>query len=87
MDYINKHNFETEKGKHTFTLAINEYSDLSTDEWRKYLLGMDVQVDAQALGDDDEPDKDLPDSVDWRSNVRYKATVFLKINLDLYPVL
>ena len=48
---------------------------------------MDVQVDAQALGDDDEPDKDLPDSVDWRSNVRYKATVFLKINLDLYPVL
>ena len=81
MDYINEHNFETERGRHTFWLAINEFSDLSTDEWKKYLLGMDVQADGEALDDDDEPDKDLPDSIDWRSEVRYKTTVFSKIHL------
>ena len=32
VDYINKHNVEFQNGMHTFTLGINEYSDLSTDD-------------------------------------------------------
>ena len=71
MDYINQHNVEAKRGKHSFTLGINEYSDLSNYEWRKYLLGMDVYADGDTLSDDDGPYKDLPDSVDWRSKVRY----------------
>ena len=42
VDYINRHNAEAQKGVHTYTLGLNEYADLSTDEWKMFLLGADV---------------------------------------------
>ena len=57
-------------GEYSFTLGINEYSDLSTEEWRHYLLGTDVHVQEDQLSVDDEHDDKLPTSVDWREKVR-----------------
>ena len=69
VDYMNKHNFEAKNGKHTFTLGINEYSDLSTEEWKKYLLGLDVYTNTEAIVEASLIDEELPDTVDWRKEV------------------
>jgi len=68
VDYINQHNQEAEQGLHTFTLGLNEYADLSTKEWKMFLLGADVyktpeSSDVQDVLIDDE----TPESVDWRT--------------------
>ena len=56
-------------GEYSFTLGINEYSDLSTEEWSHHLLGTVVHVHEDQLSVDDEHDDKLPTSVDWREKV------------------
>merc|ERR1712179_510772 len=68
VDYINQHNLEAEQGLHTFTLGLNEYADLSTKEWKMFLLGL--QTDHYKPEDsieEDSSDEALPESVDWRT--------------------
>ena len=70
VDYINKHNVEFQNGMHTFTLGINEYSDLSTDEWKMFLLGEDVYGSSDATIEEDKINiENEPASVDWRTKV------------------
>lgn len=52
---------------HTFTLGINEYADLSTDEWRMFLLGADIYKFSDAVIEENLMDESLPESVDWRT--------------------
>ena len=68
LRYIQKHNLEADLGKHTFRLGVNEYADLSNDEYRQQLLcrGLNTSRSAGALF---LPPSNLalPASVDWRS--------------------
>ena len=68
LRYIQKHNLEADLGKHTFRLGVNEYADLSNDEYRQQLLcrGLNTSRSAGALF---LPPSNvaLPSSVDWRS--------------------
>ena len=76
--YINKHNEEAAQGKHTFTLGVNKYADLTNDEWRQTLLGMDVYKPKVHQMKSKASRTDIPDSVDWREEVRdmFKNTLY-----------
>merc|ERR1711997_130443 len=66
VDYINKHNLEAANGLHTFYLGLNEYADLSTEEWELFLLGTDVYEFGVYETENEIIDENLPTSVDWR---------------------
>merc|ERR1719317_445125 len=36
--YVTKHNMEAAQGKHTFTVDMNKFADLTNEEWRDMLL-------------------------------------------------
>merc|ERR1711981_19157 len=37
VEKIERHNKEFAEGKHTFTLAVNQFADLTSEEWRRTL--------------------------------------------------
>lgn len=37
--YVTQHNYEASQGKHTYTLDMNKFADMTTDEWRGMMLG------------------------------------------------
>jgi len=65
LEYINKHNEEHAQGKHTFRVAVNELADLTNEEYRQTLLGMDIVKDVKNVKNV-VPKVSVPDSVDWR---------------------
>jgi cathepsin L len=73
VDYITAHNLQADLGQHSFTLGINEYSDLTLEEMRKQLMGTRVPDDIRNNVTDVDPEhfkydiSFLPDSVDWRT--------------------
>ena len=69
---MNKHNFDAKSGKHSFTLGVNEYSDLSDDEWRQYLLGLDEYTHRESVVEKNTVEEDLPDAIDWRKEVSFR---------------
>ena len=71
LKYINKHNEEAAQGKHTFTLGVNKYADLTNEEYRKTLLGRGINKEPVHKMKSVEPRSDIADSVDWRDKVRY----------------
>lgn len=66
-EMINRHNEEAEQGKHTFTLGINQFADLTIEEWRDTLTLMERGDGERKLQDEEKEKIDLPDSVDWRN--------------------
>ena len=65
---IAKHNLEADLGLHSFTLALNEFADLTNDEFREKLgfrhqkgFAADSVFTRSAAAS-----VDLPESVDWR---------------------
>merc|ERR1712018_847981 len=42
VELINKHNSEAETGKHTYKLGVNQFADLTKEEW-VYQLGLNFQ--------------------------------------------
>ncbi|KAG5178633.1 cathepsin L-like proteinase [Tribonema minus] len=76
-DLIEEHNAAAAEGRHTYTLAHNEYSHLTWDEFRTHKMGLRPRADRRHLrvssaaaaataalsaNDDDKPP---PASVDW----------------------
>ncbi|GFW72852.1 cathepsin L [Trichonephila clavipes] len=63
-----KHNREESKGLKSFRRGINKYSDLTHEEYMKYLNGYRFKPDAIVNSTDWIPlvNIDLPDKVDWR---------------------
>ena len=64
-----KHIDETNKKESSFWLGLNEFADLSHEEFKKKYLGLDIELPKRR----DSPEefsykdvKDLPKSVDWR---------------------
>merc|ERR1712002_1299240 len=68
--YVTKHNMEAAQGKHTFTVDMNKFADLTNDEWRDMLLrekplqrGEEGFCDKEYLRDDRS--HDTPKKVNW----------------------
>merc|ERR1712038_1865203 len=63
---IHQHNIEESLGLHTFTLGVNEFADMSSEEFGKFYNGLAgnptnfTVKDIQALN--------LPETVDWRDD-------------------
>merc|ERR1719369_184112 len=68
LAFIEKHNAEASNGEHTFTVGINEYADWTSDEFVRYMNGLNYTEDLQVTIGDGEVEKwakELPSNVDW----------------------
>jgi C1A family cysteine protease len=72
VEYISLHNMQADLGQHTFTLGINEFADLTAEEFKFYMLGARAH-DQMTMFDvtnhtfDDKFDDVTADAVDWRT--------------------
>lgn len=68
---IHKHNLEYDLGLRTFTMGVNEYSDMSANEFSRTMNGLRYNSSASRFAKpflDTDCDVDsLPTSVDWRT--------------------
>jgi len=65
---VQQHNLEADLGIHTFTLGMNEFADLTVDEFVKQMNGYNSSMPrGQGRSFEYDPLKDLPTSVDWRT--------------------
>ncbi|XP_059494519.1 procathepsin L-like [Stegostoma tigrinum] len=68
MRYIEQHNLEYSMGKHTFTVGMNQFGDLTNEEFNELVSGM-VQIDADNLTAPEVNERDEineGEAVDWR---------------------
>ena len=68
LEKIAKHNKEAAEGKHTYTLGVNKFADLTEAEWRDTLT-MNIVKDEKPKHYMRSQKVDIPDSVDWRDEV------------------
>merc|ERR1712038_869233 len=68
MKFIKQHNLEASSGQHTYTVGVNEFADLTTQEFVKIFNGMNASMGILNSTHEFEVfEDDLPDSVDWRT--------------------
>ena len=80
MEYIKIHNEEAAQGKHTFTLGVNKYADLTHAEWQqKFNARKSVDKPYHM----DKPTEGRADSVDWRDEVSSPKILFLYAEYQL----
>jgi len=65
LEKISKHNKEAAEGKHTFTLGVNQFADLTLEEWRKTLT-LNVVKSGKPKETMKSIQIDIPDEIDWR---------------------
>jgi len=65
LDKIAKHNKEAAEGKHTYTLGVNKFADLTEQEWRDTLT-LNVVKEDKPVHYMKSKNVNIPDSVDWR---------------------
>lgn len=63
LDFVTKHNSEG----HSFTVAINEFADLTAEQFASLYAGMNVKVDTSAIQYQSTANVGVPDSLDWRT--------------------
>ncbi|XP_032902569.1 cathepsin L1-like [Amblyraja radiata] len=75
MSYIEQHNREYAMGKHTFTVGINQFGDLTNEEFNKLMNGFLINEGESSIAkveecdgfdETNENDLKLPESFDWR---------------------
>lgn len=66
LEMINVHNLETSLGLHSFDLAINHYGDLTMEEIKRNLTGLEVPSDLERGTINLNVNASLPLTVDWR---------------------
>ena len=66
-EYINKHNIEAAFGLHSYDLGINQFSDLTHDEFLALYTMKSTQYE-DSIEIDTVDVKDLPAKVDWRDH-------------------
>ena len=72
MKFIKQHNLEASSGQHTFTVGVNEFADLTTQEFVKIFNGMNASMGIlNSTHEFENFEDDLPDSVDWRTKVHF----------------
>lgn len=68
---IDKHN----EGNHTFTMALNQFSDMTFNEFRKSFLWSEPQNCSATKGNYLNSRGPYPDSIDWRKKGNYVTDV------------
>ncbi|KAM9854940.1 pro-cathepsin H [Aulostomus maculatus] len=68
---IDKHN----EGNHSFTMALNQFSDMTFSEFRKSFLWSEPQNCSATKGKYSSSNGPYPDSVDWRKKGKYVTDV------------
>jgi len=69
LKYIEKHNLEYNLGKHTFTLGLNQFADLTNTEFKDKVLGglMPNRTRNNAVFSPHKNVGQMEDTVDWRT--------------------
>ncbi|XP_078526057.1 cathepsin K [Lissotriton helveticus] len=69
LKYINNHNLEFAMGMHTYTVGMNQFGDMTSEELSKKMTGLIVPR-TQRFTNDTDPELDeegqIPDSIDYR---------------------
>lgn len=70
MNYVQRHNFEADLGRHSYRLGMNQYADLTNAEFRQQLLGYRFNVSRKRQGSAFLAPSNvvLPEAVDWRTH-------------------
>nr|XP_035945366.1 LOW QUALITY PROTEIN: cathepsin L1-like [Halichoerus grypus] len=66
MKMIERHNQEYSQGKHSFTMAMNAFGDLTSEEFRQVMNGLQIQKHEEGKEFQAPPSAEMPSSVDWR---------------------
>uniref|UniRef100_A0A8D1SYM9 Cathepsin L n=1 Tax=Sus scrofa TaxID=9823 RepID=A0A8D1SYM9_PIG len=66
MKMIERHNWEHRQGKHSFTMAMNAFGDMTNEEFRKTMNGFQNQKHKKGKVFLDAGSALTPHSVDWR---------------------
>jgi len=67
VHYIQQHNLEADRGVHTFWVGMNEYGDMTTEEFVKTMNGYVMNATRKAGSTFLPPSNvKVPDEVDWR---------------------
>ncbi|CAH1790348.1 unnamed protein product [Owenia fusiformis] len=70
LEFIRRHNLEAAIGKHTYTLGVNEFSDMTHDEFKRRYLGYkmpkDVRESAATYIHTSTSKRNIRDTLDWR---------------------
>ncbi|CAF3243000.1 unnamed protein product [Rotaria sp. Silwood2] len=65
---IQKHNFESDLGIHTFTMKVNQFADLTNEEFVKQMNQLKINPEKKSNKKFHIPSNiNLPKSVDWRT--------------------
>merc|ERR1711981_904817 len=65
LEKIAKHNKEAAEGKHSYTLGVNQFADLTEAEWRETLT-MNIVKEGKPTLQMKNKIVNIPDAVDWR---------------------
>lgn len=65
LELIKKHNKEAAEGKHSYTLGVNKFADLTNEEWRQSLT-LNIVKEGEPKYFMKSIKADIPDAVDWR---------------------
>ena len=78
MKFIKKHNAEAEKGLHTFTVAVNQYADLTNGEFTKNMGGLKDHRQHRARENNAYENNitSIPSSIDWREKVHFGLVLY-----------
>ncbi|XP_074186340.1 procathepsin L isoform X2 [Rhinolophus sinicus] len=66
MKMIELHNQEYSQGKQTFTMAMNAFGDMTNEEFRQVMNGLQHQKHRKGKVFQEPPLAEIPPSVDWR---------------------
>ncbi|XP_043576803.1 procathepsin L-like [Chiloscyllium plagiosum] len=64
MRYIKQHNLEHSMGKHTFTVGMNQYGDLTTEEFNELMNGFFQDAADNSTEEDDDEGNGYDEDVD-----------------------
>ncbi|XP_007539926.1 procathepsin L-like [Erinaceus europaeus] len=63
---IEQHNWEFQQGKHSFTLGMNSFGDMTNEEFKEAMIGFQSQKHGQTKLFKNVLRAKIPSSVDWR---------------------
>ena len=80
LELIKKHNKEAAEGKHTYTLGVNKFADMTNEEWRQSLT-LNIVKEGKPTYHMKSAAPAIPDSVDWRDEVSYISIKYCYLSL------